>query len=1133
MTLTELLTKLQASGIDLAVKDDRLVCKAPKGALTPELAEAVRAHKPALIDLISHRAATADSAESPIEPIPPGGRRPLTTAQESLVFRQLLEPGSAFLNLPGAWHLCGPLDVDRLKVAIAAFYERHDIVRATIESDAEGIRFVIGEAGSLEIPLIDLQDIDADLRHDHLVRYLESRSKDHVDLENGPLFQCELINFDADHHILFILVNHLVWDGWSFDIFLGELDKMYAASGQGEPSGVAPLPVQYSDYAQWHREWIESDANRERLRTVARGLGDYSGHFEVPADKARPANFSFDGSSVYFELPRNLSEAIDRLCGRFRVTPFMLLVSVFELVLYRFSGQDDIAIGSHIQNRTRAELDPLVGFFVNTMVIRNRIDADARFPELLDAVRNRCLTAYDNRHVPVDSLVRELRVPPDPANLPLVQVFFSYQDTSDRTRSIGDVTCRSVIRTAQTADADLTLWVRNFGDRLDGGFDYRTDLYEPETIKSVRSAFIHVLEEVAADPDVAIADIRYLSAEDRDRQFLDWGRADEPVPDLTVDRLLARQIERTPDNVAISCGDERMTYRELDARVQAGAVRLHAAGVRRGQVVGVHMERSVELVATLLSVLRAGAAYLPLDPRLPDERLRLISEDAGLALLVTDAAGLPGWLPAGSEVLNSAALRETGRARSEPDAATPADPAYVIYTSGSTGKPKGVVVRHENVVNFLTAMAQEPGMAETDRLLAVTTYSFDISVLELFLPLSVGAEVVVATNDETRDGNVLAALLDERKITVLQSTPATWRLLLASDWNPGPGLKALCGGEALPVELAKALRPHVGSLFNMYGPTEATVWSSVHRFESGLWDSVPLGRPVLNTQMYVLDRRKNPLPRGAIGELYIGGRGVASGYHKRAAMTRERFLELPFRPEQKVYATGDLVRIGGSGDLYFEGRIDDQVKVRGFRIELGDIENALQHSAMVAEAAVVAKRFKLDDHRLIAYVVPATGESLSVGRLRKELRKLLPDYMLPHHITGIERMPLTPSGKIDRKALPDVELSSRRNRTEPPASEVERRLADIWKKAIGVDHIDRRDHFFELGGHSLLAMHVIAEIEATMGKRVPAASLMLDSLQQIAASFDAGGEPPRMTPPVAAARPRKGMLKSIKGWMTQ
>jgi len=1131
LNLSDILKRVHDAGAVLSVTNGKLVCKAPKGAVSPELAQLIRDNKPALIDLVGHATATTDNPQPGIAPLAADARLALTTAQESLVFRQMLDPDSAFLNLPGAWYLRGPLDRDALSSALRAFYARHDIVRAHVASDDEGSHFVIGPADGLSIRETDMSGDWAPGSEAVLVEYLEARARDHLDLYAGPLFQCEIIRVDAEVHVLFILVNHIVWDGWSFDIFLKELDVEYRAAREGSVPSLPRLPVQYTDYAHWHRNQFDSQAFDRQVQALAEELRDYSMHFELPTDKVRPANFSFEGTTEYFEIPEAVVERVGAVCSRHRITPFMLLMGVFKYVLFRFSGQSDIVIGSHIQNRTQAEIDELVGFFVNTMIVRTQLDGTDAVPEMLSRVRSSCLAGYANRHVPIDSLVRKLALAPDPSNLPLVQVFFSFQDATDRTTQIGNLSCRSVIRKAQNADADFTIWVRNFGDRMDGGFDYRTDLYEPETIASFKKCFLRVLDEIVVGGLESLSAVSLLDDDDIRRQDSLWVRKDEAVPALSVDQFIAEQMRQDPERTAVSFGDRRLTYGELDDRVSIAATVLRNAGIGNGDVVGVHLPRSDELVITLLAILRAGAVYLPLDPGLPADRLGFIAGDAGARLIVSSDETRPDWLDADTRLMSAPTLESCPDASPSAESLAQADqPAYMIYTSGSTGKPKGVVVRHENVVNFLLAMAESPGMTRDDRLLAVTTYSFDISVLEFFLPLSVGAEVVVASSDDVRNGQALADLIAERGITMFQSTPATWRLLLASDWPGAPTMKALCGGEALPADLARDLRPRVGALYNMYGPTETTVWSSVCEIEPARGRKVPLGRPIRNTGLYVLDETHKRLPPGALGELYIGGRGVTSGYHDRPELTEQRFIDSPFAAGDRLYATGDVVRIGGSGELYFEGRADDQVKLRGYRIELGEIENAIQTLESVAQAAVVLSHVSADDQRLVAYIVSAPGHPFSLASLRKAIRKTLPDYMVPQHFVQIETMPLGASGKVNRKALPKADLGLRRAVAEPPQTTAENLVADIWKRVIGVDQVGRTDHFFELGGHSLLAMKVISEVERAAGKRLSAGALMLDNLQQIAASLepDATEQP---ADDIAPVRRRRGVLDSIKVWM--
>jgi amino acid adenylation domain-containing protein len=1131
----ELLKNLKARDIELVVREGKLVCRAPKGAMTADLAEQIRIHKPVLLDLLTHLSESHPASVNTIERVGPEQRLALTSAQESLLFRQQLEPESGFLTLSGAWRLSGPLDLERLRRSINRFYHRHEILGATVAVDSSGGYFRLGDQKDIDVPLIKLATHGGKDTHSVLVEYLERQAKVCLDLESGPLFQVQIISLPEQSHVLFILAHHIVWDGWSFDLFLKELDLSYRTLANCEAPDPERLPLRYFDYAIWLRNVMASTDSERRLERMARSLSDYSNHIELPLDKPRPPLFTFTGSTVPFELPTELSSQIEPFCARYNITPFMLLLAVFKYVLYRYSRDQDIAIGSHIQNRTRPELEDIVGFFVNTLVLRTKIEPHSSGVELIKAVRKTCIDAYDDRHMPIELLVRKLGITPDPSNLPLVQIFFSYQDASNRRTSIGDLECRSVIRRAQNVDADLTLWVRNFGDRFDGGFNYRTDLYKEATIRSLSASFKIALAALIENPDRELAEIPCITAEQTADQLAKWSQQDEPYPDGGVYALIANQVDRTPGRMAVSSGSQRLTYAELDVKVAALAMKLISEGVEKGTVTGVHMERSCDLLISLLAVLRIGGIYLPLDPHLPQDRLRYISEDAGAEFLLTDVSEVPEWVPSNIAIVDatqSSKGKGLGLAGRDVEGR---DPAYMIYTSGSTGLPKGVVVSHGNAVNFLCSMAKLPGITAADKLLAVTTYAFDISVLELFLPLTVGAEVVIASSDEARDGHGIIAVLEQHDITVMQSTPATWRMLIALGWLGKANLTALCGGEPLTPKLCTDLLPRVTALYNMYGPTETTVWSSVYAVEKPQAE-IPLGRPIANTQLYVLSDMLQPLPQGALGELYIGGAGVALGYHNRADLTREKFVKSPFVPDQVIYRTGDLVRIGGNGQLIFKGRLDDQIKVRGYRIELGEVESALRSLDSVAAAAVKLQSLSDTDQRLIAYVVAERDSHISQIQLRKQLRETLPDYMIPQHFITLDGLPLLPSGKVNRKALPETEFNNERSSFEPPVGATEQALAELIAQAIGIERIDRRDNFFELGGHSLLAIQVIAVVRDRFRVLLSPGAFLLDSLQQIAREIErlggndanADGVDEEALPPHPQAQ--RGLFANLRSW---
>lgn len=1057
---------------------------------------------------------------------------PTTEPQKEVWLSSQLGPdASCSYNQSIVLELRGRLSVEALEAALNDVVRRHDALRAMVSADGESL--LIADDLSISLPTVDLASLDPESAEAETRRLLTGEVTTPFDLLNGPLIRARLLRRSDDRDDLVVSAHHIVCDGWSFELLLGDLARFYNARQSGQDARL-PNADSFQVYVQRHSDPGYADDIRTSEEYWLQRFRHVPPQTEFPPDLSRPKERSFEAHCLLHPLPISLVDDLRKLGSAHRCSLMTTLLCAFEVFVSRLTGLNELVIGVPSAGQLAFDCPGLVGHCVNLLPLRTHVEPSLSFAGYLDSRRTQILSDFDHQKFTYGSLIKSLRLKRDVSRMPLTSLMFNIDQPLKGIAFDGlELRIRSNPRQYDAFEQFFNLTMED--DEATIECQYNSNLFSEPLMRHRLESFQKLLEEIAQNADQRIDAIDLLSARQRNLVTSEWAgdAADEPATAASVYELVRGQAGKTPDNPAVSCAGQALTYAQLDASVAARSLALRQAGVGRGSVVGVHMARSIDLVATLLSVLRIGATYLPLDPGLPDERLRLICGDARLALLVTDDEERPGWLDDAAKTIRSETMTQASELAGtlEDVAVDPADAAYMIYTSGSTGKPKGVVVRHSNVVNFLLSMAREPGMVESDRLLAVTTCSFDISVLEFFLPLCVGAEVVIATNEETRDGKTLAELLEKRRITVLQSTPATWKLLLASGWKSGTGLKALCGGEAMPIELARELLPRVGALYNMYGPTETTVWSTVHRFEAEPRDKVPLGKPIRNTRLYVLDRNRRPVPPGTIGELCIGGRGVAAGYHDRAELTADKFADLPFRPEERIYATGDLVRFSGSGELYFEGRSDDQVKIRGYRVELGDIENALQQVESVSEAVVVVKQLSTDDHRLIAHVVPAKGTALSAAKLRKELRRVLPDYMIPQHIVEIAAMPLSPSGKIDRKALPDMELKGNRQSVDPPATETERQIAAIWKEAIGVNGIDRRDHFFELGGHSLLAMHVIAEIEQRMKVRIPVAALMLDSLQQIAAAIE--GEDGSANAPTQKGATQKGVLESIRGWVAE
>jgi amino acid adenylation domain-containing protein len=903
-------------------------------------------------------------------------------------------------------------------------------------------------------------------------------------LAQGPLLRLKLLRESAQRNVLVLSVHHSVFDGWSGGVLVRELAALYGAYRAGTPTPLAELAVQYADYAVWQRQWLQGEALERQLSYWRERLAGAAPSLELPTDRPRPPVASYRGARWSCVLPAALHQSLAALSRREGVTLFMTLLAGFKVLLSRYSGQQDVVIGSPVANRGLPELEGMIGLFVNTLVLRSELDPKCSFRELLGQVRETCLGAYAHQDLPFERLVEELKPPRDTSRNPLFQVMFALQNMELPALKLTGLAIAPLDFDREAAQVDLTLYMHESAAGLHATFEYSTDLFERGTIERLGGHLRTVLEAAAARPETALAALPLLDEAERTRVLEEFNDTRRQYPrDATLPQLFAASVAAQGNRVAVSMGKEELSYAQLDARSNRLARHLRALGVERDQLVGLCVERGVDLLVAMLGIWKAGGAYVPLDPGFPMDRLAYMLEDSGARVLVTEAA-LANELLRGSQVAavrldaDRAAIEERS-ADSLPPAAGPHDRAYVIYTSGSTGRPKGVEIEHRALVNFLWSMREAPGLTAEDVLAAVTTMSFDIAGLELFLPLLTGARVELVSREAAVDPAALAQVLRSCGATVMQATPATWRMLIESGWAGNRSLKVLCGGEALGRDLVQRLLPLCGELWNMYGPTETTIWSSLARIESA--DDVTIGRPIANTQLYVLDAQRQPVPRGVVGELWIGGDGVARSYLKREELTAERFCANPFHAG-RMYRTGDLARHVGDGRLECLGRIDHQVKLRGYRIELGEIEAVLGEHPQVAECAVIVTGDEAN-RRLVGYVV-GDGDASSY---REHLRARLPEYMVPAQFVALAELPKTPNNKIDRKALPALAPSESESaaRYVAPRTPTEEAVATAYGEVLSVDRVGIEDNFFELGGHSLLATRAIARLQLVLDVQLP------------------------------------------------
>jgi amino acid adenylation domain-containing protein len=1031
---------------------------------------------------------------------------PLTEPQTEIwAAVQMGRDASCAYNQCFSLTLRGALSAESMQNALRQVMDRHDALRVSI--DAETQHQLISGSSQIVLPIIDLAGRSPDSRMAEIEHLLHIETTQPFDLTVGPLVRAKLIREAPDVHRLVVTAHHIVCDGWSSAVLFGDLARIYAADRHGLPAQL-PVALSYRDYVA--RVAVRADDAQARA-DVGYWVQQYADSIpvlELPLDAPRPGIKTYSGARKELRLDAALYDSLKKVGAKHGCTLFVTLLAGFEALLSRLSGQEDFVVGVPMAGQTLLENGHLVGHCVNLMPLRCRIEPAARFVDHLKSVRHAFLDTQSHQQVSFGSLVRKLNVPRDPSRTPLVSVMFNI-DKIGAPFDFGDLALESVESPPKRfVNFEISINVVDTGRDILIECDYNTDLLTPTTIERWLGHYRVLLRAVADNPEQRIGDLAPLTEAERQNLLIEWNdtAAEYPAGAL-MHQLFEAQVKRVPERTAVTVGATALSYAELDTRANRMAQALRSRGVGRGQRVGLCVERGFDMLAAVLGILKAGAAYVPLDPDYPEERLRFMAEDAQLALIVaTIDLAVFFRLPRERQLLLDADAQSIASA---PDTglpidvytAQPEDPAYVIYTSGSTGKPKGVVVPHRAVVNFLTSMAREPGLTADDVLMAVTTLSFDIAVLELQLPLTLGATVVIASREEAMDGHALSALLEQHHATVMQATPVTWRMLLEADWKGGQDFKALVGGEAMPKDIADQLLANGVELWNMYGPTETTVWSTCARI-TDTSNGITIGKPIANTTAYILDAQKNLCPIGVPGEMYIGGAGVTLGYWNRPELTAERFIADPFSttPGATLYRTGDRARWRSDGTLEHLGRLDDQVKVRGSRIEVGEIEAVLAEHPAVRGAAVHLWKVKTNDVRIVACCVPANAGALAPVSLRKHLRARLPEYMIPQYFLPLEEIPLTPNGKIDRNKLPiPVVAESRIGQHEAPSDPVETAIAEIWTNLIGPARpIGRADKFFEMGGHSLLALQALRQMENKLGVRLEFRVLFQESVADIA-----------------------------------
>jgi amino acid adenylation domain-containing protein/non-ribosomal peptide synthase protein (TIGR01720 family) len=1019
----------------------------------------------ALLQELRRQASDRPVARIPGLPRPDPALFPLSFAQQRVWFLEQFEPGTAQHNMPTVLTLDGELDLPALQRTLDTLVTRHESLRTTlVQRDGQAMQ-LIGAPYRVAITQADLTDEDPDQRDAIAREVIADDVRRGFDLETGPLWRVTLITLGPGRALLLLNIHHAIGDGWSTGILLRELFTLY-----GSPQASLDAPqVQYADYAVWQRGWLSGPRLTELTDWWCRQLGG-TPPLNLPTDRPRPPVRGHGGALESVLLPEADARALAEFSDRHGVTLYVTLLAGLEVLLARYAGQHDFAVGTVLAGRDRPELDGVVGFLANTVALRSDIEPGQTFAALASRVHERVLGAHEHASMPFERIVDELKLPRDVSRPPLFSVILVLQDAPLPSADLAGLRVRGVEPDTRASQVDITWYVTRTSAGLELAIEYSTDLFDAPAIRQLASSYRALLAAAVRTPDLSVWRLPLLDDAQRLAILTSWNATAARYPACSLAGLIADQAARTPDAIAVRQAEtgEAVTYRELDHRSGQIATWLTARGAGPGQLVGVGVERGPDMVAALLGVLRSGAAYVPLDPDYPQQRLALMIGDARIRLAVTHAA-TAGRLPLDDAAVLVLDDGELGDAAADPPAAHPDELAYVIYTSGSTGRPKGVEISHRALVNLLVSLGGRCRISDRSVLLSLTSLSFDMVGLELYAPLLAGGVLVIAGAETARAGERLTETIAKVRPTIMQATPATWQLLLDAGWPGQDGLVALAGGEAMPPELARTLGGRVAELWNMYGPTETTIWSAAQPVDPA---DVCIGGPVANTTIYLLDPRGEPVPPGVPGELYLGGDSVARGYRGRPGLTAERFVPDPQVAGARMFRTGDQARYRRDGRLDFLGRLDTQVKVRGYRIELGDVEAALAAHPQVAQAVVAAR-----DGQLAGYVVAVPGSQPTVEQLRAHLRQRLPGYMIPARFATLGALPLTPNGKIDRNALPAPQDAATSSGVayRPPEGTAETALAGIWQDLLGIGQAGRDDNFFARGGDSLIAVRMVSQ----------------------------------------------------------
>lgn len=1051
--------------------------------------------KKAILDALLDKEGMA-STEDKIPPRQESGPAPLSFSQQRLWFFDQFEPASFVYNVLTPVSLRGNLDVSALQEAFNHLVRRHEALRTTFELREGQPVQIIGQQQSIPIRRIDLSHLARPEQQEQFHAVFHDETCRPFDLKKGPLLRITLVRMAAKEHALLLAMHHIVTDGWSMNILVREVVALYAMYSAGRAPDLPPLPIQYADFAVWQRSWLQGEVLEQQLAYWKQHLGAKPAVLELPTDFPHPAVQTYRGANFIFPFSPALSQSLKTFCRGQQATMFMVLLAAFNVLVHRYTGQQEIIVGSPIANRNRKELEGLIGFFANTLPMRTNVSGELSFREVLARLKEAALGAYAHQDLPFEYLVEQFHPERSLSHSPLVQVMFNFEPTIPHMAEMPSLSASLMDYDNKSAKFDLTLFARDHGTEIFGTLEYNVDLFTSETIERMSGHLLTLLSGIVANPDQPISGLPLLTRHERYQMLEEWNATEAACPQLCAHQIFEAQVQHTPNRTALIFENQELTYAQLNARANQLAHYLSSLGARPGKFVGIFMERSVEMIVAVLGILKSGAACIPLDSAYPKERLAFMLEDSGAPVVISQQAQATTLPASGTRLvcLDSEWQAISKEPENAPQAAvTPEDWMYVIYTSGSTGRPKGVVVPHRVLVNLVAW--HQSSLRQSRRTLQFASLNFDVSFQEIFSTFISGGVLVVPPEPLRLDLQALGQYLQQHVVERFHLPPVVLQKL-AEEFTSHPEKfsamrEFMAGGEQLQITpaMVKFFRQLKDCrLYNHYGPSETHVMTSFPLPEQAEnWPALPpLGRPISNAELYVLDNYLQPVPIGVPGELYISGTCVVHGYLKRTALTAERFLPNPFsnKPGSRMYKTGDLVRYRADGNVEFLGRNDFQVKIRGMRVELGEIEVELKRHPGIHDAVVVMHK-DAQESRLIAYVGFHAGQTVSSKELRDFLHERLPDHMVPAVFVPLEEFPLTPSGKIDRRALPEPGRPESTRGYVAPRTELEEVLAIIFSEVLQVERVGIFDDFFELGGHSLLATQISSRIREALHVELP------------------------------------------------